>query len=530
MSSIQFNTNDIFPTPEPRRPVSKPNPAAGDRSRKAGDSDAEAASARRQTDRRDGEVAGRKSPETDRPKGNERTGREESGERNRTNAKESDRASREAAAVETPESEKSAPPENPSPFAALLKQFVGEQSAGGGQGGEEQAGQNVQVAEIKVAPNAADQGGQGESASAIPSAATQKAEQNANAAAAAVNAARPGEKTEAGPVVHEPKLTVFPDARNAGDDETSAHAAQVRVAGKPEVAEAAGAEAVGKVEEAAKDAAADAGRPAGRQEAPVPRENETTATTAAGEALRRRTGRLEQPAEPQPIRIERPAPQNHVETARSEAPRPATPSPEPVEAPRVPSPEPTTSVQAAAQPTAGSSAAPAAPAAGPRVLQSVDATGQRSPGEQIVATLRAHGGPRVGEQVTLRLNPPELGHVRLTLHSQGNDLRGVIEVESARVMTELQREAGGVINRLAEGGIQVRRLEIQMPEQQGPESSFAHLTDQQQNPQQAFDRDEAAPFTTVAAGAESADDEGPEPAPGEVAAQHVGDESINVWM
>jgi flagellar hook-length control protein FliK len=79
--------------------------------------------------------------------------------------------------------------------------------------------------------------------------------------------------------------------------------------------------------------------------------------------------------------------------------------------------------------------------------------------DQVIETLRM-ASRRVGEQVTIRLNPPELGRVRVQLDRDAGGLRGVIRVESAETMRELQREAADLMQRLSTDGVQVRRIEV----------------------------------------------------------------------
>ncbi len=78
---------------------------------------------------------------------------------------------------------------------------------------------------------------------------------------------------------------------------------------------------------------------------------------------------------------------------------------------------------------------------------------------QIAAGLR--NSPVEGRQeVTIRLSPPELGSVRLTIQADGKEVRGVLEVDNSRTLGELQREAPLVAARLADGGLAVRRMDV----------------------------------------------------------------------
>jgi flagellar hook-length control protein FliK len=100
------------------------------------------------------------------------------------------------------------------------------------------------------------------------------------------------------------------------------------------------------------------------------------------------------------------------------------------------------------------------------------ATGQPSQvpvADQITDSLR-ESTIRVGQQITIRLNPPELGAVRLTLQSDGKEIHGTLQVDNHRVLGELQHQAASLMNRLAEDGIQMRKLDISLNDR-GPTDS-----------------------------------------------------------
>jgi len=67
---------------------------------------------------------------------------------------------------------------------------------------------------------------------------------------------------------------------------------------------------------------------------------------------------------------------------------------------------------------------------------------------------------RDGEHVTVHLQPPELGKVRITLRSEGQEVRGILEVENASTLARLGREMPALAQRLQDVGVQVRRLEV----------------------------------------------------------------------
>ncbi len=97
---------------------------------------------------------------------------------------------------------------------------------------------------------------------------------------------------------------------------------------------------------------------------------------------------------------------------------------------------------------------------------------------QVVEALRASAS-RQGNQVVIHLNPPELGKVSIRLSVTGNDVRGVLRVENPQTLTQLQREAPALLNRLAEAGVQLRQMDLSLSEQgSGDSSLYSQLHDE----------------------------------------------------
>lgn len=65
-----------------------------------------------------------------------------------------------------------------------------------------------------------------------------------------------------------------------------------------------------------------------------------------------------------------------------------------------------------------------------------------------------------GKQITIQLNPPELGQVRLTLEARGEQIRAVMRVDDPATLAQLRMESPALVQRLAESGLDVRRLDI----------------------------------------------------------------------
>ena len=148
--------------------------------------------------------------------------------------------------------------------------------------------------------------------------------------------------------------------------------------------------------------------------------------------------------------------------------------------------------------------------------------------DQIARVVRANAA-RTGRQIVVRLNPPELGRVRLTLHADGSDVRGVLKVESPETFAELQREAGALVQRLAESGVQLRRLDVDLTDNgsQGSDSggSPARGGQGQTHGGPADMGQQTTPDSTGEGDRSEADAAATIPN-----AYHVDDESINVWI
>jgi flagellar hook-length control protein FliK len=125
----------------------------------------------------------------------------------------------------------------------------------------------------------------------------------------------------------------------------------------------------------------------------------------------------------------------------------------------------------------------------------------------------------------VRLDPPELGSVRLTLESQGNQVRAVVETDNPRTLADLRTEAPALIQRLADSGIQVQSMDMVLT-QQGSYHS------QSQNPwqQQGWAQGQQQDLWQQQAGAGYADTRGLDGRGELVGASTVADNAINIWI
>jgi flagellar hook-length control protein FliK len=149
---------------------------------------------------------------------------------------------------------------------------------------------------------------------------------------------------------------------------------------------------------------------------------------------------------------------------------------ESAEASAAPAAKPTDRQQAPPEIQTPAAAQTVSTATGPAAVRPAATPAVSEPAGQQIAASLAGSQPRAGQQVTIRLDPPELGKVKLTFHADGNEVRGTLEVESTRTMSHLQREMPSLMQRLTDSGIQMRRLDFVLSDgagQQSPQGSLA---------------------------------------------------------
>ncbi|MCY2931651.1 MAG: flagellar hook-length control protein FliK, partial [Planctomycetota bacterium] len=81
--------------------------------------------------------------------------------------------------------------------------------------------------------------------------------------------------------------------------------------------------------------------------------------------------------------------------------------------------------------------------------------------DQVVSVVLSNRSDH-SQQVTIRLDPPELGTIHLSLQTDKDMVRGVVRVDNPETFKQLQRETPQLIERLVEGGIQVKHIDVQM--------------------------------------------------------------------
>jgi len=83
--------------------------------------------------------------------------------------------------------------------------------------------------------------------------------------------------------------------------------------------------------------------------------------------------------------------------------------------------------------------------------------------EQIYRTISNSSG-QGEQQITIQLNPPELGRVFIKFQEQGDQITGLLEVSKIQTRVEIQQALPEIVRNLADCGIEVKRLEVVLSE------------------------------------------------------------------
>ena len=82
-------------------------------------------------------------------------------------------------------------------------------------------------------------------------------------------------------------------------------------------------------------------------------------------------------------------------------------------------------------------------------------------GKQILESIQSSISNPVGDkQITVRLNPPELGEVIIKFQEQDNEITGLLEVNKTQTRAEIEQALPQIIRSLSDSGIDIKRLEV----------------------------------------------------------------------
>ncbi len=132
--------------------------------------------------------------------------------------------------------------------------------------------------------------------------------------------------------------------------------------------------------------------------------------------------------------------------------------------------------------------------------KSFNLPGQTSPsdvsadiGKQILESIHSSLSQEgQNQQITVRLNPPELGKVFIKIQEQDNQITGLLEVSKTQTRIEIQQALPQIIRSLQDSGIQIRRLEVGLSQGEQPEQealkdpSLQNGWAQQQDPTNSY--------------------------------------------
>ena len=111
-------------------------------------------------------------------------------------------------------------------------------------------------------------------------------------------------------------------------------------------------------------------------------------------------------------------------------------------------------------------------------------------GKQILESIQSSISNPVGDkQITVRLNPPELGEVIIKFQEQDNEITGLLEVNKTQTRAEIEQALPQIIRSLSDSGIDIKRLEVVLSnsEQQDQDTTNEHSLFNSEQQQHNFD-------------------------------------------
>jgi flagellar hook-length control protein FliK len=133
---------------------------------------------------------------------------------------------------------------------------------------------------------------------------------------------------------------------------------------------------------------------------------------------------------------------------------------------------------------------------------------------------------RNGQEIVFRLDPPELGRVSVKLRIRAGEVRGVLEVDNPNTLRQLQNEAPGLLTRLTEAGVDMKRMDLSLSDDGSSRESMrdgAWFAQQYDDNGSGSDRWISGADDVSPVGAEDPGEYSP-------ALATIGDDSINVWI
>jgi len=133
-------------------------------------------------------------------------------------------------------------------------------------------------------------------------------------------------------------------------------------------------------------------------------------------------------------------------------------------------------------------------------------TGQTSPndvsadiGKQILESIhKSFSQQGENRQITVRLNPPELGKVLIKFQERDAQLTGLLEVSKTQTRLEIEQALPQIIRNLTNSGIQIKRLEVVLSnEEQSEQGAFKDQSLQNGSSQQQGSTNPGSPENNI---------------------------------
>lgn len=91
-------------------------------------------------------------------------------------------------------------------------------------------------------------------------------------------------------------------------------------------------------------------------------------------------------------------------------------------------------------------------------------------GKQVLESIHNSMSRQSGDQqITVRLNPPDLGKVFIKFQEQDNQITGLMEVSKTQTRFEIEQALPQIVRNLADSGIQIKRFEVVLNNNEGSE-------------------------------------------------------------
>ena len=110
----------------------------------------------------------------------------------------------------------------------------------------------------------------------------------------------------------------------------------------------------------------------------------------------------------------------------------------------------------------------AAAAPFPKIAGNTDSDASVS--QQIQQSVRSSFGEG-NRQIVIRLNPPELGKVTIKFAEQADGITGLLQVDKLQTRQQIQQALPEIIQNLQDSGVQIKRLEVELTNQQQEHTS-----------------------------------------------------------